>query len=84
MNQANTNKTWMVSIALQGKVEQGWLCKEMWCRVGQGRACKCKAGVILQFYRRGRQSEILKKKISCPSSIQSVYLLCVMAPKNDA
>ena len=29
IRQINTNKTWMMSIALQGNVEQGWLCKAM-------------------------------------------------------
>ena len=66
--------TWMVIIGLQGKIGQGWFCKSIQCRAGQDRACKCKAGHLLQSRRRDGQLKILQ--ISCSYSIQSVNLLC--------
>ena len=81
MDQAITNKTWMVSWLCKrvGSVE-GWLCKAVFWRLGQGRACKCKPGLTyIAVSQKGLT--VWNIKISCPCSIQNVYLLCVMAPK---
>ena len=76
-------KTWMVSwLFKRVGFAEGWLCKAMWCRIGQGRACKCKPGLtyIAVLQKRLTVWEILKFHVLALSKM-STY--CVSwHPKN--